>query len=111
MHLSPVQLRPPPIISSQQRRNVSWNDQQQHAVSALLSEASALIDVFDQMSVILGPEVPLAVPLKSPADQLTIPPSKWEPILAESCLQLDEKLRNFKPRSHYNPLTQRRTPR
>lgn len=110
MHLAPVQLRPQPSVSSH-RKTVSWNDHHQNAVSELLTEASALIDVFDQMAMILGPEVPLSAPLKSPADNLTIPPSKWEPILAESCSQLDEKLRNFKPRSHGNPLIQRRSPR
>lgn len=106
MRLSPI--TPRPSTGNGIRKSVSWDDRQHQAVSELLTEASALIDVFDQMSMILGPEVPLhSIPRES-SDMLAIPPSKWDPILSESCDLLNEKLQNFKPRHHFKPFSARK---
>lgn len=105
MRLSPIAPRPQ---TNSLRRAVTWNDGQQQAVTELLSEASALIDVFDQMSMILGPEVSLHPSPQTFAHNVAIPPSKWDPILTESCNLLEEKLRSFKPRSHLYPIVSKR---
>lgn len=97
MRLSPIP--PKPFMTSTKRKSVTWNDGNHGAVKELLSEASALIDIFDQMSMILGPEVQLNAPIMRSADDIIIPASKWDPVLTESCNSLEEKLRNFKPQA------------
>lgn len=98
MRLSPIL----PRTRSHKKKTVSWNDTQQEAVVNLLHEASALIDIFDQMSIILGPEVKLNNLPEKPMETVEIPKSKWDPILTESCNSLQEKITNFKPHSHLN---------
>lgn len=98
MRLSPIA----PRARGYKKKMVTWNDSQQEAVVNLLNEASALIDVFDEMSMILGPEVKLNSPLDRPIEAIEIPTSKWDPILTDSCNLLKEKITNFKPHAHLN---------
>lgn len=97
MTLTPVENRPK---TSTKKKSVTWNERQL-AVTRLIHEASALIDIFNEVSVMIGPEIDL----KSTKDDLnpssiTIPMSKWQPILTESCNDLQTTLTNFKPRHH-----------
>lgn len=96
MNLSPVPKKP----KIAKRKTVTWNDKQL-AVTKLLDEASALIDIFDEMSMVLGPEVKLknTAPI-SKIDILEIPKSKWDPILTASCNALQNTISNFKPHKH-----------
>lgn len=98
MTLSPLQKRPK---SNTKKKSVTWNDRQL-AVTRLLSEASALIDIFNEVSMMLGPEMNLN---KFPCDEsnkVNIPKSKWKPILSESCNDLEKTLTNYRPRNHLN---------
>lgn len=90
MRLSPI----PPRQPSLKKKTVSWSDLQQRAVAELITEASALMDVFDQVSMLLGPQVNLSASTKM--ENTVIPPSKWGPILKKSCDDLEEELNNFK---------------
>lgn len=100
MTLSPMSERPK---KSLKKKSVTWNDRQL-AVTRLLNEASALIDIFDEMSMILGPEVKLNQTPCSESNAVTIPESKLNLILSESCDALQEKLINFKPNHHLDSI-------
>lgn len=94
MTLLPVSDRPK---KSKSKKSVTWNDRQL-AVTRLLNEASALIDIFDEISMILGPEVKLN---QHPnIDPINIPESKYGLILNRSCDALRYDLCNFKPNMH-----------
>lgn len=87
MRLSPVHPRRPPRPN---KKTVTWSDTQHRAVSDLLHEATALVDMFDQVSMLLGPDIKLhAIP---PQEEFKLPPPKWEPLLTKSCDLLEEKL-------------------
>lgn len=90
MRLSPIPPRQPSI----KKKTVTWSDSQQRAIVDLITEASALMDVFDQVSLLLGPHINLNAPTK--IEDTVIPPSKWGPILEKSCQDLEEELNNFK---------------
>lgn len=97
MTLAPVENRPK---TSTKKKTVTWNERQL-AVTRLIHEASALIDIFNEVSVMIGPDMDL----KSTKDEknpttITIPMSKWQPVLTESCNDLQMTLTNFKPRHH-----------
>lgn len=96
MRLSPI----PPRMKSYKKKTVTWSDSQQKSVTKLLSEASALINIFDQLSIILGPELKLKFndSLENDSEEIKIPPSKWDPILTESCKLLQEKIKDFNRR-------------
>lgn len=99
MTLTPVENRPKTSIK---KKTVTWNERQL-AVTKLIHEASALIDIFNEVSIMLGPDTDL----KSAKDEInptsiTIPKSKWQPILSESCNDLQNTLTNFHPRHHLN---------
>uniref|UniRef100_A0A1Q3FSL8 Uncharacterized protein n=1 Tax=Culex tarsalis TaxID=7177 RepID=A0A1Q3FSL8_CULTA len=89
MRLSPV---PPRKPRAPNKKTVTWSDTQHRAVSELLQEATALVDMFDQVSMLLGPDIKLhAIPPPS-QDEFQLPPPKWEPLLVKSCDLLEEKL-------------------
>lgn len=97
MTLTPVEKRP---SNSMKKKSVTWNERQL-AVTKLINEASALIDIFNEVSIMIGPEMNLKLPKDEiNPSSLSIPKSKWEPILSESCSDLQETLTNFKPRHH-----------
>lgn len=98
MTLSPLQRRPK---SNKKKKSVTWNDRQL-AVTKLLTEASALIDIFNEVSIMLGPEMSLnQIPT---GESVYIPKSKWDPILTESCNDLENALTNYRPRNHLNSM-------
>ncbi|XP_052866510.1 uncharacterized protein LOC128272686 [Anopheles cruzii] len=87
MRLSPI---PPRRPRAPNQKTVTWSDRQHRAVSKLLTEASALVDMFDHVSLLLGPDIELhKLP---PQQEFSLPPPKWEPLLAKSCDLLEEKL-------------------
>lgn len=97
MHLSPVPRRMP--IKNSKGKSVTWNDKQL-AVTRLLTETSALIDIFDEIGMRLGPNVDLKLPAVPHIEPIVIPESKWDAALTDSCNSLEEKLFNFQPREH-----------
>uniref|UniRef100_A0AAG5CX27 Uncharacterized protein n=1 Tax=Anopheles atroparvus TaxID=41427 RepID=A0AAG5CX27_ANOAO len=87
MRLSPI---PPRRPRRPNQKTVTWSDRQHRAVSKLLNEASALVDMFDHVSLLLGPDIKLhKLP---PQQEFNLPPPKWEPLLTKSCDLLEEKL-------------------
>uniref|UniRef100_A0A1I8JW82 Uncharacterized protein n=1 Tax=Anopheles quadriannulatus TaxID=34691 RepID=A0A1I8JW82_ANOQN len=87
MRLSPV---PPRKPRAPNQKTVTWSDRQHRAVSKLINEASALVDMFDHVSLLLGPDITLhKLP---PQQEFQLPPAKWEPLLTKSCDLLEEKL-------------------
>ncbi|XP_055322630.1 uncharacterized protein LOC129578312 [Sitodiplosis mosellana] len=97
MTLSPLQNRPPK--SGTKKKTVTWNDRQL-AVTKLINEASALINIFNEVSIMLGPEMSINKSAARKEDKVNIPKSKWEPILSESCNDLENSLTNCRPRQH-----------
>lgn len=97
MTLSPLGNRPPK--SSTKKKSVTWNDRQL-AVTKLINEASALIDIFNEVSMMLGPEMGVNKTTPRENDKITIPKSKWEPILSEACNDLENSLTNYRPQHH-----------
>ncbi|XP_055645631.1 uncharacterized protein LOC129782511 [Toxorhynchites rutilus septentrionalis] len=86
MRLSPIT----PRRARPNKKTVTWSDTHRQAFSELLQDANALVDMFDQVSMLLGPDVKLhAIPLQ---EEFKLPPPKWEPILTKSCDLLEEKL-------------------
>ncbi|KAJ6639253.1 hypothetical protein Bhyg_11995, partial [Pseudolycoriella hygida] len=53
MHLSPI----PPRKANYRSKSVTWSDAQHRAVSELMFEASALLDVFDNVALLIGPDL------------------------------------------------------
>lgn len=96
MTLAPLENRPKPITK---KTSVTWNERQL-AVTTLINEASALIDIFNEVSMMLGPEMNLNKFTTNEADQTHIPKSKWEPILKLSCDDLKNSLKSYRPRKH-----------
>lgn len=87
---------------SSKKKSVTWNDRQL-AVTKLINEASALIDIFNEVSCMIGPDMNLKCSINVAAQSpmgLNIPESKWQPILSESCNDLQKTLTNFKPHNH-----------
>lgn len=80
-------------------KSVTWNDKHL-AVTRLLTETSALVDIFDEMATRLGPNVELKYPIVPHIEPIVIPESKWNAILTDSCKSLEEKMANFRPREH-----------
>ncbi|XP_058452123.1 uncharacterized protein LOC131430884 isoform X2 [Malaya genurostris] len=87
MRLSPVLPRKP----RPNKKTVTWSDTQHRAVSNLIHEATALVDMFDQVSMLLGPDIKLHA-VKPQEEEFELPPPKWEPLLTKSCHLLQEKL-------------------
>lgn len=98
MALTPVEKYPG---ISTKKKSVTWNERQL-TVTNLINEASALIDIFNEVSIMLGPEVNLKRSKEDEIDPsaVNIPNSKWKPILSESCADLCNALTKFKPHKH-----------
>jgi hypothetical protein len=54
--LSPIQPRQPPLPG---QRHVTWSESQVKLVNDLIREANALLDMFDQVAMLLGPDIKL----------------------------------------------------
>lgn len=103
MTLSPMENRRKIVDGKNtKRKSVTWNDRQL-AVTKLINEASALIDIFNEVSCMIGPEMDLKCSINMAVQSPTgvnIPESKWQPILSESCSDLQRTLTHFKPNSY-----------
>lgn len=98
MTLSPLHKR---HTNSTKKKSVTWRDRQK-TVTKLLHETSSLIDVFYEVSAMLGPQINLnTIPSIDPTPN-DIQPSKWQPILLKSCDDLHKTLSNFEPTFHPN---------
>lgn len=96
MTLSPVHKR---IGFRKKRKSVTWHDRQ-NAITQLLHETSALIDIFYVVSIMLGPQIEL-----NPIPELCsieIKDSEWQPILSDSCEVLQKSLFNFESKHNIN---------
>lgn len=96
MTLTPMQMRPK---TNTKKKTVTWNDRQL-AVTKLLNEASALIDIFNDVSIMLGPEMSLNRMPVNNFNAINIPNSKLDPVLSESCKDLQNTLTSYKPKKH-----------
>lgn len=99
MRLSPL----PPKRTTLKKKTVSWSDTQEQAVTELISEASALMDAFDEVSMLLGPNLQLNNVIEVTADVKALPESIWDPILTKSCQSLADELKKFKPHHFRTP--------
>ncbi|KAG4068361.1 hypothetical protein HA402_007881 [Bradysia odoriphaga] len=93
MHLSPL----PPRRTNIKRKSVTWSDAQHQAVSELMFEATALLDVFDNVAMLIGPDLNVKLTPNAKFESLKLPESKWQPLLEKSTKELDECLRRFRP--------------
>jgi hypothetical protein len=91
MRLSPI----PPRVRRPNKKIVTWSDAQHKAVSKLISEANALQDIFDKVSMLLGPDIKVH-DVPDVADY-KMPPSKWDALLSESCDRLEAQLNSYEP--------------
>lgn len=98
MRLSPL----PPKRPTLKKKTVSWSDTQERAVAELISEASAMMDAFDEVSMLLGPNLQLN-DMNDVTEMTALPESKWDPILTQSCQTLADELKKFKPH-HFRTL-------
>lgn len=96
MTLSPLHKR---VGYSTKKKTVSWRDRE-NAVTKLLNETSALIDVFYEVSVMLGPQLNLNPAPSYDPNANQIEQSKWKPLLSESCNSLHKTLLDFEPKHH-----------
>lgn len=96
MTLSPVHKR---IGFSKKRKSVTWRDRQ-NAITKLLNETSALINLFYDVSIMVGPQIELN-PI-SQMDSIEIKDSEWEQILSDSCKVLQRSLINFESKHYIN---------
>lgn len=103
MTLSPMESRRGIVDGkSAKKKSVTWNDRQL-AVTKLINEASALIDIFNEVSCMIGPDMNLKCSINMATQNSTepsIPESKWQPILCESCNDLQKTITNFKPHKY-----------
>lgn len=93
MTLSPIPLR---RNVATKKKSVTWSDTHQKAVDDLLKEAANLIEIFDQVSIVLGPKLQKMV---SPNLELTPPhESALQQIARQDAKLLADKLGTCQPR-------------
>lgn len=88
MMLSPVKRRETPSIK---RKSVTWNENQL-AVTRLITETNALIDIFDELAINLGPEIELSLSREPKLSTVEIPSAQFDSILENSCQELEKCL-------------------
>ncbi|KAG5670917.1 hypothetical protein PVAND_001146 [Polypedilum vanderplanki] len=87
--LSPV----PPRIHRPNLKQVTWNDAQVKIVNDLMQEATALLDVFDQVAMMLGPDIKLHN--VSDVEEFKLPESKYNEEMTKSCEKLEASLKRL----------------
>jgi len=92
MKLSPITSRRP----SMKKKNVTWSDKEHLVIKEFLHEANELLNIFDKVTMLLGPDININNNLPNIND-IEIPEFKWDPILTNSCNLLDEKLQKIQP--------------
>lgn len=96
MTLTPLQKRPK---TATKKKTVTWNERQL-SVTKLINEASALIDIFNEVSTMIGPEMNLKPMPINDSNAINIPKSKWDPILSASRKDLEKTLTQYEPKQH-----------
>lgn len=91
MRLSPV----PPRHRRPNLKRVTWSDTEQKMVLDLVSEANALLNIFDQVTLLLGPDIKLNPVPK--LDESPMPPFQMQAKLKNSCDMLEEQINNLQP--------------
>lgn len=97
MYLRPLHWRPRILTHTPTYRPAHT---QQIAVNALIDEAAALLELFNDVSLALGPYVKLNDIDRIQSYDINVPASKWQPVLSASCTALEKCLANFTPKSH-----------
>ncbi|CRL07426.1 CLUMA_CG020396, isoform A [Clunio marinus] len=85
-----------PLPSRHQQSNVNqviWNDSQVRIVSDLIQEAKALMDMFDQVAMLLGPDIKLHY--VSEVEDFELPPSKYSGEMMKTCEKLEASLKHL----------------
>lgn len=70
------------------------------AIDALINETAALLELFNNVALTLGSYAQLNSISQMNSYDFDVPTSKWQPILSESCNDLEKSLANFKPNSY-----------
>ncbi|XP_063700136.1 uncharacterized protein LOC134830549 isoform X2 [Culicoides brevitarsis] len=105
MSLPPITAAPLQQEKIKKRTNcktVSWSDSHQRAVNDLINEATSLIHVFDQISLLLGPNLGnlAQIPsIEALTGQMKVPvtTSNKRAEAREACAELQKKLEDFQP--------------
>lgn len=87
--LSPI----PPRERRPNLKQVTWSDSQIRVVSELMNEANALMDMFDQVAMLLGPDIKLHN--VSDAEEFVMPKSKYQHELSKSCSKIEKNLQKL----------------
>ncbi|CAO1427916.1 unnamed protein product [Diamesa serratosioi] len=85
-----------PVAQRHHRPNlkqVTWSDSQLKVVSDLVEEANLLMEMFDQVAMLLGPDIKLHN--ISEVEDFVMPPSKYNKELSLSCDKIEESLRKL----------------
>lgn len=72
------------------KKEVTWSDTQVKVVSELINEANALMDMFDQVAMLLGPDVKLHN--VSDVEDFVMPPSTYKDQLNQTCGRIEQNL-------------------
>lgn len=74
-------------------KQVNWSDLQLKIVSDLIDEANLLMEMFDQVAMLLGPDIKLHN--VSEVEEFVMPPSKYNKELSHSCDKIEKSLRKL----------------
>ncbi|CAH1728665.1 unnamed protein product [Chironomus riparius] len=89
-----------PVPERISRPKVTWSDTQIKVVNDLMSEATALFALFDQVAMLLGPDIKLHN--ISDVEEFELPASKYNEELTKSCEKLEASLKRLQS-PHYLP--------
>lgn len=87
--LSPIPMRE----RRPNKKEVTWSDSQVRVVSDLINEANALMDMFDQVAMLLGPDIKLHN--VSDVEDFVLPPSKHNEELTKTCEKIEKNLQKL----------------
>lgn len=76
------------------------SNKQHTMIDALINETAALLELFNEITLSLGSYAKLSNIENYNYHDIDIASSKWQPILSESCMELEKCLNNFKPKTH-----------
>lgn len=100
-----------PVPERRSLPKVTWSDSQVKIVNDLMNEANALMDMFDQVAMLLGPDIKLhkisgwsfdklffrsqIYLFFSDIEEFSLPPSKYSEEMSKSCEKLEESLKRL----------------
>ena len=73
-------------------KSLVWTEAQQSAINILINEANALLDVFEEMSMVLGPDLLLNDVPERDHTEIKFLSKYWSPILDSSRLLIEKKI-------------------